>query len=69
MFCIRDGKFQTNNSELYVTCLYTTFYEDCSLRCSHIDNGNTTLEGYAGQESLCGIVLTLKIIVDGNGMV
>ena len=46
----------------------TTFYEDCSLRCSHIDNRNTTLEGYTGQESLFGIVLTLKIIVDGNGM-
>ena len=46
----------------------TTFYEDCSLRCSHIDDRNTTLEGYARQESLFGIVLTHNIIADGNGI-
>ena len=51
--------------------MLTTFYfinEDCSLRHSHIYNRNATLEGNTGEERLVGIVVTLKIIVDNDGV-
>ena len=51
--------------------MLTAFFfinEDCSLRHSDIYNRNATLEGSTGGERLVGTVVTLKSIVDSDGM-
>ena len=44
--------------------MLTRFSEDCSFRPGHIDNRNSTVKGNTGEESLAGIIFTLKVAVN-----